>query len=1062
LHAPGNGFRRHRVRVAALATLALAVLAVVAATAAAGEGDGPAASRYERIDPATIGLNDGSGPAFVPASLSDKQVSVVLKIAGDPVAVVEADAKKKGKSLSAQQKAAIRADLKARQDSISDRITGAGARIIAKMQDAYNGVLVHAKQKDLANLSSIPGVVDVQPVGLHTVPTNVNGVPLINAPTAWGRTTSLTGAGVDVAIIDTGIDFTHADFGGPGTEAAYDDAHAHSTEPAPAALFGPTAPKVKGGFDLVGDDYDAGADDPANQVPHPDPNPLDCNGHGSHVAGTSVGFGVTSGGATFHGPYNATTLADKSAFLVGPGVAPNANLYMYRVFGCEGSTDVVIAAINRAVEQGVDVISMSLGSPFGTSDQNDPELQAVNNAVAAGIAVVASAGNSGTNGYIVGAPSTANRALSVAAVDGSVPTYPGGLFHLSATKTITGINANGASFASGLSGQVLVLKDSTGGVSLGCDPQEYVSQGASGKIVVTQRGTCARVARAIFGEKAGAKAVVMINNAASLPPFEGQITSNPDTGEAFTVTIPFFGVAGPVSGDDAKALIAADGQTITIDNTTVSNPGYKRSASFTSGGPRAGDSAAKPEISAPGVSVSSVLVGGGTKATIMSGTSMAAPMTSGTAALVKQAHPTWNGDQIKAALVNTADASFIGGYNGRVNGSGFLQADKATDTNAVAWTADGLDSLSYGYVPGTGAYSATKSFTITNTGGSAITYTIAATASGGATATANPASVTVGAGGSQSVDVTLNIPAAAFAALPGASTFTTGFAPVTFRGAATATPTTTGAGIQALRVPLLAAPRGLSNASASAPAAFVRDGTNNVFTSSFGVSNTGIHSGTADVYAWGITDGKDLAGNAGQDVRDVGIQQFEDGTLVFAVNGWNQSSTQATQEYDVAIDLQSDGKPEYFVVGVDLGAVLSGSFDGRFGSFTINANTGEIVDAFIADAPFNGSTALLPTTVEDLGLQSPATTTFRYWVNGFSVFGGAVDTTDRGTYDVAKPGASSGQFAALAAGNGSASIPVRVDYDQAQRLKQLGWLSVNLDDAGGPAQADEVPFGKIK
>ena len=66
----------------------------------------------------------------------------------------------------------------------------------------------------------------------------------------------------------------------------------------------------------------------------------------------------------------------------------------------------------------------------------------------------------------------------------------------------------------------------------------------AGKIAVVNRGTCARVAKAIFGQQAGAAAVVMVNNATGLPPFEGPITSNPDTGEPFTVTIPFLGVRG--------------------------------------------------------------------------------------------------------------------------------------------------------------------------------------------------------------------------------------------------------------------------------------------------------------------------------------------------------------------------------------------------------------------------------------------------------------------------------------------------------------------------------------
>ena len=122
-----------------------------------------------------------------------------------------------------------------------------------------------------------------------------------------------------------------------------------------------------------------------------------------------------------------------------------------------------------------------------------------------------------------------------------------------------------------------------------------------------------------------------------------------------------------------------------------------------------------------------------------------------------------------------------------MNGSGFLQAQKATDTNAVATTADGLDSLAFGYVPGSSPYTTTKTFTVSNKGSSSVSYTIAYTQPTAATVSALPASFTVPAGGSQDVAVTLTISSAQFAALPSASTFVTGpGAVVTRRGAVTA------------------------------------------------------------------------------------------------------------------------------------------------------------------------------------------------------------------------------------------------------------------------------------
>jgi subtilisin family serine protease len=1023
--------------------LALVALSIAAA-ATADDSDGTASvQRFQRLDINELGLSDGKIAAFTPASISDKQVSVMLKLSGAPVAA-------RG-NLNASQKAAARAELKAAQDAMKKDVERAGATIVGQTQDAYNGILVHAKQRDLTTLSSIRGVVAVESVGRYAVPDNVNGVPLIGAPAAWGSAAGLTGQGVKVGIIDTGLDYTHADFGGAGTEAAYNTAHAASTTAPAAGSYDPA--KFLGGQDFVGDDYDANVD---GSVPVPDPNPLDCNGHGTHVAGTTAGYGVTASGSTYAGPYNASTVSGNS-WLVGPGVAPKAGIRSYRVFGCEGSTDVVILAINQAVADGVDVINMSLGSPFGTSDQGDAELTAVNNAVQAGVTVIASAGNSGGSAYIVGAPSSANRALSVAASDGSVPTYPGGEFNFTAgtpPAPVKAINANGASFTT-LTAPVKVLRNADGSVSLGCDPAEYAA--AANAIAVVQRGTCARVARAVFGQKAGAKAVVMINNSTSLPPFEGKITSNPDTGEQYTVTIPFFGVKGlATSGADALALIAKDGQTVTITATTVPNTTYKATASFSSGGPRNGDSAAKPEITAPGVSVSSALVGGGTASTILSGTSMAAPMTAGSAALVKQAHPGWNGDEIKAVLVNTADPAGVANFSRRLNGTGFLRVDRATVADVIMTTADHLDSLSFGYQQSATAAPVvvTKSFDITNKGTTARTYSLA---SSSGLVTLSASSVTVNPGQTVSVSGTLTLTAALLATLPSASP---GFGAVTTAsGTITATPSD---GSTTLRMNWLTVPRGLSNITASAPAPFVKQANNNIYTSSTTVANGGIHAGGADFYAWGIKDAKDLAGNWGQDIRDAGVQSFSDGTIVFAVNGWNASSTQATQEYDVAIDLQNDKKADYFVVAVDFGAVTTGTFDGRVAAFLFDAKSGGLASSnvFVADAPMNGSTALIPVAAEDLGLHS-SNSSFNYWVNGFSVVGGPADTTAAAAYDVAKPGVSTGMFESLNPGQ-SKSVPLAADYDKLQSAPALGWLVVNTDDSGGPASAEEIALGALK
>ena len=457
------------------------------------------------------------------------------------------------------------------------------------------------------------------------------------------------GDGVKIAVIDTGIDYTHANFGGPGTEEAYELADANDTtigDAGDAGLFGPGAPKVKGGIDLVGDAYDGDADpgSPA-LIPHPDPDPLDCPftdgsvGHGSHVSGTATGLGVLADGTTYPGPYDADTQSTHD-FEIGPGVAPEADLYFVRVFGCDGSTEVTVEAIDWAVDHDMDVINMSLGSAFGRAD--DPSAVASTNAAAAGVSVVTSAGNSGPSPYITGSPGTGTGSIATAAID-SHQTLPGVSLDLTPGDAIDAIVANGITPDDGTTYDVVVLADVAAtpeNEALGCSVAAYTAAGiveGGGQLAVTERGTCARVARAIFGEQAGAAAVAMINNAASFPPFEGPILSNPDNGTPFTVTIPFLGIRGPSTSADATAIRGAD--TATTTAKTLANPGFRNFASFSSGGPRTGDSALKPDISAPGVSILSTASGSGNKGYFLSGTSMASPHVAGIAALVRQAHP---------------------------------------------------------------------------------------------------------------------------------------------------------------------------------------------------------------------------------------------------------------------------------------------------------------------------------------------------------------------------------------------------------------------------------------
>src|SRR6266446_6538519 len=803
--------------------------------------------------------------SFVPRSVNADAI-VVVKLKDKSVAEAQADADRK---LTGNEKNQIKNQLKGNQDSVKSQIQAAGGKILAQFQSALNGIKVQIPASKLDQLRSISGVIALLPVH-NDVLVNATSVPYIGAPTVWDAPTNFRGENIKIGVIDTGIDYTHANFGGPGTVAAFNAAFATSTAPADPTLFGPTAPKVKGGFDLVGDAYNA--NDP-NSVPRPDPNPLDCNGHGSHTSGTAAGFGVTSGGTTYAGPYNPS-IYTPGAFRIGPGVAPKADLFAYRVFGCTGSTRVTVDAINMAFDDGMDVINMSLGSPFGTAD--DASAVASTNVAKAGMIVVASAGNNGANQYITGSPASGTGTISVAANDAHA-SFPGATMAISSpVGTITAQNSNGASFTDGTVLTVAVLRTSypSGSVSLGCTDADYTNYpgGVAGKLVVTLRGTCSRVGRAIRAQQAGAAAAAMINNAAGYPPFEGQITSDPDTGFQFTVTIPFFGIRGAPATDGSK-LVAADspqgaGGTVTLTNTTITNPTLSSFASFTSGGPRNGDSWLKPDITAPGVSVFSTLIGSGNQATAISGTSMSSPHVAGVAALVKQAHPTWKQVQEwKAAIVNTGSPSAITGltpYRTSRAGTGLVQPIPAVNTNVIALGDTATSTLNFGFSELKADFSQTKAIKLRNKGGSPATFNISETNAAGSphSVALGSSSVTIPAGTEVTVNVTLNVPVATAGDSNGAG--------LSFRevaGLITFTPATASDNNNvALRVPYYLVPRALSGVNATMPKSVTTASPSTNVTLS---NPSGPISGNADFYAWGLNNSKKAGANPAN-VRGIG------------------------------------------------------------------------------------------------------------------------------------------------------------------------------------------------
>lgn len=586
------------------------------------------------------------------------------------------------------------AQVDTQQRAFREHLASLGATELGALRVGANGLRLRVNAEQLETLKSLPGVRTVGRVRLQHL-TNITSVPWIGAPAVWNAL-QVKGEHIKIGIIDTGIDYTHANFGGSGNPADYSAVNPNVVTP---GTF-PTA-KVKGGIDFAGHTYDAR--DPTS-VPVPDANPLDVEGHGSHVAGTAAGFGVPG--------------------QIGPGVAPAADLYAIKVFGdLGGSTNLTSQGIEWALDPNgdgdmsdhLDVINMSLGSDF--AEPNDPSAISSQHASDLGIVVVASAGNAGAVPYVTGAPADAPAAISVAA------SIPGGRVYSRVTVTapasVSGVKNN-------LEGAGPVQLANIGPVSgtlvnsvptNGCAAFTNASD-VSGRIAFVKRGTCTFDTKYVNAQAAGARAIVVYNDGASPSRVDPLVMATT------TQTIAIPGVM--ISSTDGYAIAAVATKTaaspVSVTLDVAPDPTRDdKITSFSSRGPGSGGTHFKPEISAPGFSIVSTAVGTGTKGVSFQGTSMAAPHVTGSAALLRQLHPKFAPGAIKALLLNsTVDANPSGDTDLARQGVGVVRVDRAAALTSYA-TPGGV---SFGRLNPVTPIVRSRSVTLKDFGGHARVFTV--------------------------------------------------------------------------------------------------------------------------------------------------------------------------------------------------------------------------------------------------------------------------------------------------------------------------------------------------
>ncbi|MEB9692554.1 S8 family serine peptidase, partial [Bacillus cereus] len=450
----------------------------------------------------------------------------------------------------------------------------------AKIKEVYNtlfsGFSISVPGDQITALASLPEVKAVYPnltYKLHeTSKSTTNeeapniGGPTIGAPEAWNLKDPsgkpLDGKGMKVAIIDSGVDYTH-----PDLKANY-----------------------IGGYDTVDEDDD----------------PMDGNVHGTHVAGIIAGNGKIK------------------------GVAPNASILAYRVMndGGTGTTDDIIQGIERAIQDGADVLNLSLGQDLNVPDQ--PVTLTLERAAKLGVTTVVSNGNDGPKPWSVDAPGNASSVISVGASTVSIP-FP--TFQVAGSnKSYQGLPLSKADFQVGNDAQLVY-------VGYG-NSSDYAKQDVKGKFALVLQGTSSTLVKAEQAKQAGAIGVLLISN-------EKEIDLMPEYFERADIALPVMQLSN-TNGEELKNVITKRKKNIKIGQPNQT----ELIGNFSSRGPSQGSWLIKPDVIAPGVKITSTVPRGGYES--HNGTSMAAPQVAGAVALLRQMHPDWTTEQLKSALANTA------------------------------------------------------------------------------------------------------------------------------------------------------------------------------------------------------------------------------------------------------------------------------------------------------------------------------------------------------------------------------------------------------------------------
>ncbi len=575
-------------------------------------------------------------------------------------------------ALSTNSVQSARLQIQADHGRTRQAIESRGAQVTGESTTLLNAIYFRGTDEDAASLRGLPGVRGVVRMRYYRRTADDQAISLMNGPAAWNAVGGAGNAGLNrrIGIIDAGVDQTHP---------TLQDSSLAPPGGFPRGDSGYTSQKVIVARSYVNMLVDAAH--PDNSRPD-DLSPRDRDGHGTAIA-------MLAAGVRTDGP--AATVS---------GMAPKAFIGNYKIFGSPGlndytTDDVVVQALTDALADGMDVVTLSLGTPadWGPLDDClgtpcDPLASTIENAARLGLAVVTGAGNDGDVGApaptlgTIQSPGTAPSAITVGA------TTNGQIYYQRLTapnlQPINGMFGSGPVPGAALTGAVVdVASLNEGGTA--CQPLE--AGAIAGRIALINRGgSCTLADKVNYAQSAGAIAVVMVN-------LEGQ-----------NWTVRLDGLQG--TGIPAMLIGNADGGTlrtylqgnpnaqITLDPALTLVPQTAdRLAYFSSRGPTIGTYDIKPELTAVGTDLYMAAQNYDPNGTLFSqnryiaaqGTSLSVPLVAGAVALVKQQNPNWTGADLKSAVVNSANPNInAADANGNFDvarttatGAGKLDAAKA-------------------------------------------------------------------------------------------------------------------------------------------------------------------------------------------------------------------------------------------------------------------------------------------------------------------------------------------------------------------------------------------------